>query len=140
MVASTSSTAIGAELDDVLRRRHRLVEAAEMAGADRAPAEHRRQLQLDRGGERQRAFGADQDMREVDVVPPRHQRVDVVAADPALHLGKARRDLVGLARAEREQVARQRRERRVRRQVGQVRRHRPEMRLRAVGQHGVDGR
>ena len=70
MVASTSSTAIGAKLDDVLRRRHRLVEAAEMAGADRAPAEHRRQLQFDRGGERQRALGADQDVREVDVVSP----------------------------------------------------------------------
>ena len=87
----------GRELDDVLRRRHRLVEAAEMHGADRAAAEQRRQLQLDRGRERQRAFRADQDVREVDVVPPRHQRIDVVAADPALHLGKARRDLVRLA-------------------------------------------
>ena len=94
------------QLDDVLRRRHRLVEAAEMHGADRAAAEQRRQLQFDRGGERQRAFRADQDVREIDVVASRHQRVDVVAADPALHLGKARRDLVGLARAEREQVAR----------------------------------
>ena len=60
-------------------------------------------------------------MREIDVVPPRHQRIDVVAADPALHLGKARRDFVRLAGAQREQVARQRLERRLRRQIGQVR-------------------
>ena len=66
MVRSTSSTAIGAELDEVLRRVHRLVEAAEMAGADRALAEQRRELQLDLRGEAERAFRADQDMREVD--------------------------------------------------------------------------
>ncbi len=59
----------------------------------------------------------------------RHQRIDVVAADAALHLGKARRDLIGLAGAQREQVARQRLERRQLRQVGQVCRNGPEVRL-----------
>ena len=48
---------------------------------------------------------------------PGTQRVDVVAADAALHLRKARGDLVGLARAEREQVAGQRSQRRIRRQI-----------------------
>ncbi len=85
------------------------MEAAEMAGADRAPAEQRRELQLDLGGEGERALGADQDMREVDVVAAGHQRIEIVAADPALHLRETRRDLVGLARAERQEIARQRR-------------------------------
>ena len=35
------------ELDDVLRRLHRRDEAAEVAGADGAPAEQRRELELD---------------------------------------------------------------------------------------------
>ena len=129
IVASTSSTAIGASLTMCCAAAIASWKRAEVTGADRAPAEHRRQLQLDRGGERERAFGADQDVREIDVVSSRHQRVDVVAADAALHLGKARRDLVGLARAEREQIARQRAQRRIRRQVGEVGRDRTEMRL-----------
>ena len=85
-----------------------VVEAAEMAGADRAPAEQRRKLQLDLGGEAERALGADQNMREIEIVAAGHQRIEIVAADPALHLRKARLDLVGLARAEREQIARER--------------------------------
>ena len=86
------------ELDDVLRGVHRLGEAAEMAGADRAPAEQRRELELDPGGEGERALGADENMREIEIVAAGHQRVEIVAADPALHLGKVRFDLVGLAR------------------------------------------
>ena len=128
----------GCQLDDVLRRRHRLVEAAEVNGTDRAASEHRRELQFDRGGECQRALRAHQDVREVDVVASRHQRIDVVAADAALNLGKTRRDLIGLTRAEREQIARQRLERRQRRQVGQVRRDRAEVRLAAIGQDRID--
>ena len=139
IVRSTSSTAMGPSLTMCCAAVHRLVEAAEVAGADRAPAEQRRQLQLDRGRERQRALRADQDMREVDVVAAGHQRVDVVAADPALHLGKARGDLVGLARAEREQVARQRlAAANSSGRSDRSRRHRPEMRLAAVGEHRVD--
>ena len=92
------------EPHDVLRRIHRLVEAAEMAGADRAAAEQRRKLQFDARGKRERAFAADQHVREIDVVLARHQRVEIVAADAALHFGKARGDLVGLARADGEQI------------------------------------
>ena len=104
MVRSISSTAIGMQMHDVLRGVHRLVEAAEMHGADRAAAEQRRQLQFDAGRKAERAFGADQNMREVDVVLARHQRVEIVAADAALHFGKARGDFVGFARADGEQV------------------------------------
>ena len=77
-------------------------------------------------------------MREVEIVAAGHQRVEIVAADPALHLGKVRFDRVGLARGEREQIARERHERRLPRQVGEVARDRTEMRLRAVRQHRVD--
>ena len=83
------------QMHDVLRRLHRVVEAGEMHGADRAAAEHGRKLQFDAGGKAERAFRADQHMGEVDVVLARHQRVEIVAADPALHLGKAFGDLVG---------------------------------------------
>ena len=88
------------ELDDVLRGIHRRQEAAEMAGADGAPAEQRRKLELDPGGECERALGADQDMREVEIVAAGHQRVEIVAADPALHLREMRFDRVGLARGD----------------------------------------
>ena len=81
------------ELDDVLRRLHRTLEAAEVAGADRAAAEQRRELQLDLGGKAERAFRADQDVREVDVVAAGHERIEIVAADPALHLREAHLDL-----------------------------------------------
>ena len=121
---------------DVLGGIHRLVEAAEVDGADRAAAEQRRQLQFDAGREAERAFGADQHMREVDVVLARHQRVEIVAADAALHLREARGDLVGLARADREQVLGQRPQRR--RHVVEVAADAAEMRQRAVRQQRLD--
>jgi hypothetical protein len=127
------------ELDDMLSRRHRLLETAKMASADRTLAKHGRELELDCGGKGERALRADQDMGEVDIVPSRHQRIDVVTADPALHPGKARRDLAGLARAEREQIAGQGLEGRIVGQVGKVRRDRTEMRPGAVSQQCVDG-
>ena len=37
----------------------------------------------------------------------RHQRIDIVASDPALHLWKFGRDLVGFARAKIEHIAEQ---------------------------------
>ena len=67
-----------------------------------------------------------------------HQRVEIVAADAALHLGKARGDLVGLARADGEQVLGERPQRR--RHVVEVAADAAEMRERAVGQHRVDRR
>ena len=109
-----------AELDDVLRRLHRLVEAAEMAGADRAPAEHGDSFSSIAVENASVPSEPTRICARLTIVAPGHQRVEIVAADPALHLGKARCDLVGLARAEREQVARQRTQRRMPRQVGEV--------------------
>ena len=128
----------GLELDDVLGGIHRLVETAEMAGADCAAAEHRRQLQFDLGREAERAFRPDQDMREIEIVAARREGVEIVAADPALDLGEARVDLVGLALADREQIARQSPQRRVCGNIGEVGADRAEMRAAAVSQQRVD--
>ncbi len=126
------------ELDQVLGRVHGLEEAAEVAGADRAAAEQRRKLQLDLGREAERAFRADEQVREIDVVAARDEGVDVVAADPALDLREAHLDHAGLAGAEREQIGRQRLERRGLREVGEIGRDRAEMRRRSVCQQRVD--
>ncbi len=92
------------QMHDVLGGIHRFAEAAEMAGADRAAAEQRRQFQFDAGGEAERAFRADQHVRKIDVVLAGHQRVEIVAADAALHLREARSNLIGFARADRQQI------------------------------------
>src|SRR3546814_20339859 len=63
-----------------------------------------RELQRDALAERQRALGADQQVREVVGRTIRSQRIEVVAADPAQDLGEARADLRRLASAEIEQV------------------------------------
>ena len=126
------------ELHDVLGRIHGFVEAAEMADAHGAPGQHRPELEFDPGRECQRAFGTDEQMREIDLVLARHQRVEIIAADPALHLRKARLDLARLARADGEQILRKRLERRIRRQVREIRRNIPETRDCAVGKHRVD--
>src|SRR5262249_40522507 len=66
----------GTQLDDVLSRLHGAAKAAEMAGPDCAPtAQHRRKLELDSVGEAERAFGADQDMREIELIAPGHERI-----------------------------------------------------------------
>ena len=52
-------------------------------------------------------------MREVEVVASGQQRIEIVAADAALHLREARRDFVGFARADREQIAGEREHRRM---------------------------
>ena len=113
-----------------------------MAGADRAPPERRPQLDLELGRERERSLGAHQNVREIvaRIVRrgARHQGVEIVAADPALHLGESRGDLVGFAGAEGEKIAGERRQRRSRRKVAQVGRDRAEMRRAAVGHHRVD--
>src|SRR5262249_16010499 len=114
------------------------VETAEMAGADGAAAEHGRELQLYPGRKAERAFGADQDVREIEIVAAGSQSVEVVAADAALHLRKPRRNLVRLARAEREQIRSKRTQRRIRRQIGKIVRDTAEMRLRAVGKQRID--
>ena len=127
-----------AELDDVLGHVHRLVEAAEVAGADRARADQRRELELDRRREGERAFRSDQDMRQIEIVAARHQGVEIIAADPPLDLGEPGLDLAGLRGRERQQIGRERPQRRGRRNIRQIARDRPEMRPAAVGQHRID--
>ena len=124
------------QVNDVLGGVHGFAEAAEMAGADRAAAEQRRQFQFDARGKTERAFGADQQVGEIDVVLSRHQRVEIVAADAALHLRKTRGDFVGFARADRQQVLGERPQRR--QHVGETAADAAETRERAVGQHGFD--
>ena len=89
----------------MLRRIHRLVKTAEMADTQHLVADDRPQLEFDLRGEGQRALGADQKMRHVVRRVARHQRIEIVAADAALHLWKPLRYLGGLALAEIEHVA-----------------------------------
>ena len=92
------------QLHQMLRRIHRLVKTAEMADAQHLVADDRPQLEFDLRGESQRAFGADQKMRHVVRRIARHQRIEIVAADAALHLWKPLGYLRGLALAEIEHV------------------------------------
>ena len=105
-----------------------------MAGAERAAAEERRELQFDVRRERQRAFRADEEVREIDVVAAGHERVEIVAADAALHFRKTPLDLGGLACRDGEKVALQRL-----RDIDFAVAQSAEMRVRAVGEHGLDG-
>jgi len=98
----------GLELDDVLGRIHGVVEAAEMAGADSTPTEQRPQLELDPGGKAERPLGADEQLGEIVDRRVGGERVEIVAADPPLHLGKALGDLVGFAHRDGKEVLRQR--------------------------------
>ena len=109
-----------------------------MAGADRAAAEQRPQLELELGGECQRPFRADEQLRKIV-----HRRiggdgVEIVAADPALHFWEARRDLVGFPHSDGEQILGQRAHRRTRRQVAQSRTDGTEMRGGAVREYSID--
>ncbi len=126
------------ELDDVLGRSHRIVEAREVAGADRAPAEQRPQLELDPGREAERAFRADENVGEVVDRRIGRERIEIVAADPALHFRKARRDLVGFAQTDGEQILGERAQLFVRRGVLQAGADGAEMRLHSVGEDRVD--
>ena len=112
----------------MLGRRHRIVEAREMAGAHRAAAEQRPQLELDLGREAERAFRADENVGEVVDRRIGRERIEIVAADPALHFGKARRDLVGFAKPDGEQVLGERAQLRIGRRVFQAGTDRAEMR------------
>ncbi len=140
----------GLEGHEVLRRVHRGEERAEVADAEPAPAEQGPQLEVDRGGEGERALRADQQVRHVDravavalaaILPDtrRHQRVEVVAADAALHGGEARVHLVRFAGADPQQVGEEGAARVVAGHVGEVRALPREAGRRAVGEHRVDG-
>ncbi len=79
------------ERHDVARCFHRCGERGEVAHAHDPVLRQARELQGHAGRQRERAFGADEKVREV-----RHrldQAVEVVAADPALHFRKPRLDL-----------------------------------------------
>ena len=109
-----------------------------MAGAHHTRADQGRELEFYLGRERERAFRADQDVREIEIVAARHQGIEVVAADPALDLREPGLDLVRLRGREGEQALRQGMQRRVERNIRQIARARPETRPTAVGQHRVD--
>src|SRR5262245_66008864 len=91
----------------MLCRIHRLVEAAEMASAHCAAAKQGRELQFDARGKRERAFATNQHMCEVDIVFAWYERIEIVAADASLNLGKALGNLISLSRTNREQIFRQ---------------------------------
>jgi hypothetical protein len=95
------------QLHQVLGRIHRLIKTAEVADAQHLVADHRPQLELDLRGEGQRPFRSHQKMRHVVRRIARHQRIEIIAADAALHLWEFFRDLRGLARAEILHVAKQ---------------------------------
>ena len=88
------------ERHDMPRRLHRGAEGREVAHAHDAMRRQGRELQRHLGRERERAFRADEEMGEVR--HRREQRVEIVAADPALHLRETRLDLVALALREAE--------------------------------------
>jgi hypothetical protein len=50
-------------------------------------------------------------MREIEIVAAGHQRVEIVAADPALELGETRFDLVRFPRREHQEFPRERQQR-----------------------------
>ena len=77
------------QLHQMLGGIHGLVEAAEMADAQHLVADHRPELQLDLCRESQRPLRADQEMRHIVRRIARHQRIEIVAADPALHFWKS---------------------------------------------------
>ena len=112
MVRSTSSTAIGPSLTMCCAASIAATKLPKWQTPTARAADERRELELDPGREGERAFGADQDMREIEVVAAGRQRVEIVAADPALHLREVRLDLLGLRRRRARQVARQRHQRR----------------------------
>ncbi len=117
----------------MLRGLHGFVEAAEVAGADRAAAKQWRKFQLDLGRERERSFRADEKMRKIDIVPTGDERVEIVAADAALHFRKTPLDLGRFACRDGEKIAHQRL-----RNVDGAFADAPKMGARTVGQNGVD--
>ena len=91
IVESTSSTEVGFSATRCWAASIADAEGREVAGAeDLLRLRQRRQRDLDRGGDAERALRADQEMGEVDRLVAGHQRVEIVAADPALHLREAR--------------------------------------------------
>ena len=127
----------GAKLHQMLGGIHRLVEAAEMTDAQHLVADHRPQLQFDLGGEGERPLRSHQQMRHVVGGIARHQRIEVVAADAALHFREFRGDLGRFAFAESQHVGKQIEAVVARVQPRGIARHLAEMKHRAVGEGSV---
>src|SRR5438105_13554605 len=89
----------GAELDDPPGRRHRAVEAREMADAERPVGRDRLQFELDLVEEGEGALRADEHPRHV--VAGIVDAVDIVTADPPENFRKPLLDLLGLAPVQR---------------------------------------
>src|SRR5881396_3525082 len=84
------------ELDYVLGCLHRLPESPEMAHAQGPEPGQGRELQMDPLGIRERAFGADQELREVPFAAGIH-KIQVVSLHAPQHLRPARFDFSRLA-------------------------------------------
>ena len=98
----------GLQLHDVLGAVHRLVEAREVHHAQSLVPGQRREFQRESLRHRQRAFAADQQMRQVHRIVGgvgplrlREEDVEIVATDPAQHLGVLRLDLGLLGKGQR---------------------------------------
>ena len=126
----------GFQADDVRCRLHRGPEAREVAHAEHPVGRNRGERNFDRGGAGERAFGAHEEVAQVDRLVG-CERVDVVAAHAAPKLREALRDLRRILAPEGEQVPGQCAERGV---FGeQFGRHQAESGARAARQDGVDG-
>ncbi len=126
----------GLQLDDVLRRLHRLVKRREMADAQSLVFRQRRQPQLDAAREGQRALGADQQMRHVHTGWQHH--VEVVTADSAQYLRITVFDFLGFAARNAGDAFHEVAVRARAVEFGQVLRQRAEAILRTVRQPGID--
>ena len=104
-----------------------------MADAQHLVADHRPQLQFDLGGEGKRPLRAHQQMRHVVGGVARHQRIEIVAADAALHFRKFLGDFGRFPFAESQHVGKQIEAVVARIQPGEIARHLTEMKHRAVG-------
>src|SRR5262249_2805821 len=109
-----------------------------MTGAYSAPGKQRRELQFNAARKGERAFRAAENMREVEIVASRTERIEIVSADPALQLGEIVLDVCRVFVSKRQQLARHRQKPRLRRQIVQVAVGTAEMLGRAVRQDGVD--
>ena len=132
--------AVRIEGDQVAARLHGGAEGGELAYADHLARQHRLQLQLERGGEGEGAFAADQEPSEVFAALAAGaggQDLDVVAADPAQLVREAGGDLVGFGRTQGAQALDQGGDGCG--HLAEVVGHGAEAVLRAVGEDGVDG-
>ena len=92
----------------VLRGRHRVIEGGEVAHAQHLAVRDFLEVQFDFGGNREGAFRANQQMRQVQRRPDfGGQHVKVVASHAALHFRKAALHLVGFPLSQFQQLAHQ---------------------------------